>query len=117
MFPRHVLEHMIKASITGPVPSEGLKVSQSQIKRGDDEGLLARSHKHVTIMFMDIVGFTSMSKEVQPFQVRVYPTKSDLALSIRSVLAIDLSSQLLKIYFILSYISIYTKYSFFEFSA
>ena len=32
-------------------------------------GSLASSHEDVTIMFMDIVGFTTMSKEVQPVEV------------------------------------------------
>lgn len=32
-------------------------------------GDLARSHEDVTILFMDIVGFTNMSKLIHPVQV------------------------------------------------
>ena len=38
-------------------------------KDGDHVSGLATFHECTTIMFMDIVGFTSMSKEVQPDQV------------------------------------------------
>eukprot|EP00798_Chlamydomonas_sp_ICE-L_P024112 gene24112-9687_t len=48
MFPRHVLEHMVKGQ-DGETPN----LSE-----------LARSHKDITIMFLDVVGFTSMSNEV-----------------------------------------------------
>ena len=53
MFPRHVLEHVV-----GGPPKDPDHVSG-----------LATFHECTTIMFMDIVGFTSMSKEVQPDQV------------------------------------------------
>ncbi|GFH32749.1 guanylate cyclase domain-containing protein, partial [Haematococcus lacustris] len=33
---------------------------------------LARQHKDVTLLFMDIVGFTAMSKEVAPEAVMVF---------------------------------------------
>eukprot|EP00798_Chlamydomonas_sp_ICE-L_P007328 gene7328-449_t len=56
MFPRHVLEFML-----GP----GSHAT-------DQQGHLATSHSDVTILFMDIVGFTSMSKEVQPEKVMQY---------------------------------------------
>ncbi|KAF5833949.1 hypothetical protein DUNSADRAFT_9561 [Dunaliella salina] len=35
-------------------------------------GQLARAHQNVTIMFMDIVGFTQMSKDCQPAEVMVF---------------------------------------------
>mmetsp|Transcript_21429 Transcript_21429/g.55815 ORF Transcript_21429/g.55815 Transcript_21429/m.55815 type:complete len:1059 (+) Transcript_21429:129-3305(+) len=35
-------------------------------------GQLARSHSNVTLLFMDIVGFTSMSKNVKPVEVMVF---------------------------------------------
>uniref|UniRef100_A0A6S8Q644 Guanylate cyclase domain-containing protein n=1 Tax=Dunaliella tertiolecta TaxID=3047 RepID=A0A6S8Q644_DUNTE len=35
-------------------------------------GQLARAHKGVTLLFMDIVGFTSMSKNVKPVEVMVF---------------------------------------------
>lgn len=41
-----------------------------------DPGGLARSHEDITIMFMDIVGFTTMSKEVKPVQVATYLSNS-----------------------------------------
>ena len=54
MFPRHVLEHVVRGPPKDPDHVSGL----------------ATFHECTTIMFMDIVGFTSMSKEVQPDQVR-----------------------------------------------
>jgi ubiquitin carboxyl-terminal hydrolase 48 len=54
---RHVLEFMVAQN-----PAEGNQVEMSS---------LANSHENVTILFTDIVGFTSMSKEVAPHQVRV----------------------------------------------
>ena len=53
MFPRHVLEHVVRGPPKDPDHVSGL----------------ATFHECTTIMFMDIVGFTSMSKEVQPDQV------------------------------------------------
>ena len=35
-------------------------------------GQLARTHKDVTILFMDIVGFTSMAKQVEPQAVMTF---------------------------------------------
>ncbi|GAX74598.1 hypothetical protein CEUSTIGMA_g2046.t1 [Chlamydomonas eustigma] len=52
MFPRHVLEYVVGAAS----PDATL-------------GDLAYQHEDVTILFMDIVGFTSMSKEVAPHMV------------------------------------------------
>eukprot|EP00798_Chlamydomonas_sp_ICE-L_P025609 gene25609-11260_t len=55
MYPRHVLEYLTGAD-------------------GRREALetIASSHADVTILFMDIVGFTSMSKAVAPKQVMAY---------------------------------------------
>ena len=55
MFPRHVLERMVNNNSRAMNPAPAID--------------LATSHDGVTIMFMDIVGFTTMSKEVQPVQV------------------------------------------------
>jgi len=38
-------------------------------------GRLARAHKGVTLMFMDICGFTAMCKEVEPVEVMVFLNK------------------------------------------
>uniref|UniRef100_A0A7S3VNZ9 Guanylate cyclase domain-containing protein n=1 Tax=Dunaliella tertiolecta TaxID=3047 RepID=A0A7S3VNZ9_DUNTE len=38
-------------------------------------GQLARSHSNVTLLFMDIVGFTSMSKNVRPVEVMIFLNK------------------------------------------
>ncbi|KAF5829149.1 nucleotide cyclase [Dunaliella salina] len=35
-------------------------------------GQLARAHKSATLMFMDVCGFTAMSKEVEPVQVMIF---------------------------------------------
>lgn len=64
MFPRHVLEFMIKDSLAR---SNEQKLLPDLCPGGGDS--LANSHDNVTIMFMDIVGFTTMSKEVQPVEV------------------------------------------------
>eukprot|EP00798_Chlamydomonas_sp_ICE-L_P032407 gene32407-31024_t len=53
MFPCHVLEYMV-------------------MQQHADMSELACSHSAVTIMFMDIVGFTSMSKEVSSQAVMAY---------------------------------------------
>eukprot|EP00798_Chlamydomonas_sp_ICE-L_P012791 gene12791-16050_t len=55
MFPRHVLEYMVTAN-----------------EPSNDLSALARSHSEVTVLFMDIVGFTSMSKEVSSQAVMGY---------------------------------------------
>ena len=67
MFPRHVLEFMVKDSLD---VGDG-EDSSGQEGRVISPGSLASSHDNITIMFMDIVGFTTMSKEVQPVEVRV----------------------------------------------
>ena len=56
MFPRHVIEHMVRSGAS-PAPD------------GSDNQL-ASFHEGVSVMFMDIVGFTAMSKDVQAGQVR-----------------------------------------------
>eukprot|EP00798_Chlamydomonas_sp_ICE-L_P005955 gene5955-33531_t len=55
MFPRHVLEYMVAAQ-----------------EPNSDMTALAFSHSNITIMFMDIVGFTNMSKEVTSQAVMGY---------------------------------------------
>eukprot|EP00798_Chlamydomonas_sp_ICE-L_P010412 gene10412-8360_t len=52
-YPKHVLD--------------ALCLDHSRI--GESYGALARSHQEVTILFMDIVGFTNMSKEVNAAEV------------------------------------------------
>jgi len=66
MFPRHVLEVMTKDSLLGDSDKHLGTVSWPLGGASN----LAQSHENVTIMFMDIVGFTTMSKEVQPVEVR-----------------------------------------------
>lgn len=63
MFPRHVLEYVAQATKNREVcPWERIPgVSK-----------LAKKHDGVTILFMDIVGFTSMSKLVDPVQIMAY---------------------------------------------
>eukprot|EP00798_Chlamydomonas_sp_ICE-L_P031579 gene31579-6776_t len=56
MFPRHVLEHMV-----GVQDCETPNLSE-----------LARSHEDVTVMFIDVVGFTSMSNEVPSQSVMAF---------------------------------------------
>jgi len=81
MFPRHVLEHLV----TGVNAQDGGSKSSMELTPGamltqspdcllDTSSLasLARSHKGVSIMFMDIIGFTAMSKEIKPQQVMRY---------------------------------------------
>ena len=65
MFPRHVLEFIIKGSGISKAPDDVAEVQAAQ-------AALASSHQDVTILFMDIVGFTAMSKEIQPAQVMGY---------------------------------------------
>ncbi|GAX82360.1 hypothetical protein CEUSTIGMA_g9789.t1 [Chlamydomonas eustigma] len=60
MFPRHVLKHIVSKGV-----DQGLQSVDSVAK-------LATSHDLVSIMFMDIVGFTTMSKEVAPQQVMIF---------------------------------------------
>ena len=48
-------------------------LSESEgLPTGRDVGHLARHHEDVTILFMDIVGFTSMSKQLPPHQVMAF---------------------------------------------
>ncbi|KAL6765327.1 nucleotide cyclase [Haematococcus lacustris] len=57
IFPKHIIEYMATSGPSfGPEQVAGL----------------ARQHHHVTILFMDIVGFTSMSKEVPPEAVMAF---------------------------------------------
>lgn len=55
LFPRHIIEYMLAR-----VPSRG----------GRNLRDLANTHEQVMVLFCDVVGFTSMSKEVEPSQVR-----------------------------------------------
>lgn len=57
MFPRHVIEHMLG--------DPNLLSS--------DVGRMANEHPMVTVLFCDVVGFTSMSRHISPAQVRVAP--------------------------------------------
>ncbi|GAX81666.1 hypothetical protein CEUSTIGMA_g9094.t1 [Chlamydomonas eustigma] len=57
IFPRHVIEFL---SFNGSNAAPELM------------GQLARTHNDVTILFMDIVGFTDMSKQVEPSQVMTF---------------------------------------------
>lgn len=57
IFPRHVIEFM---SFT------------DEKQRLETIGGLARDHPHATILFMDIVGFTSMAKQVEPQVVMTF---------------------------------------------
>ena len=57
IFPRHIIEFLSMRNLAA-VP--------------ENYGALARSHEDITILFMDIVGFTSMSKEVQPALVMTF---------------------------------------------
>jgi len=54
LFPRHIIEYMLAR-----VPSRG----------GRNLRDLANTHEQVMVLFCDVVGFTSMSKEVEPSQV------------------------------------------------
>lgn len=56
IFPRHVIEFL---------SLHGLTCSPELI------GSLARNHRDVTVLFMDIVGFTAMANEVEPEAVMV----------------------------------------------
>ncbi|GFH31673.1 guanylate cyclase domain-containing protein, partial [Haematococcus lacustris] len=56
IFPRHVVEFMTTRALKGGTSS----TSPQEVAQ------LARQHKDVTLLFMDIVGFTSMAKEVAP---------------------------------------------------
>ncbi|MEW5302792.1 MAG: hypothetical protein WDW36_005540 [Sanguina aurantia] len=55
LFPRHVIEYMLSSKSNGSVARN---LTQ-----------LANSHEMVMVLFTDVVGFTSMSKEVEPSQV------------------------------------------------
>ena len=55
MFPRHVIDFVALRGGTESVP-----------ERGDE---LANAHHGVSILFMDIVGFTSLAKEADPRDV------------------------------------------------
>lgn len=58
LFPRHVIEYMLSSKSNGSVARN---LTQ-----------LANSHEMVMVLFTDVVGFTSMSKEVEPSQVRIW---------------------------------------------
>jgi class 3 adenylate cyclase len=60
MFPRHVLELLLGKGLGGLV-GEGRAATS-----------LARSHDSVTILFLDVVGFTSMSEQAEPEEVMAF---------------------------------------------
>ena len=49
MFPRHVLQHLIRSSVVAPEPGVGSALAECG---------LATSHSNVTILFCDICGET-----------------------------------------------------------
>jgi len=57
IFPRHIIEYL------SDVANSHHHMRISEVSR------LAREHQDVTVLFMDVVGFTTMSKEVAPEQV------------------------------------------------
>ena len=59
LFPRHIIEHMLAREPTtrGPTRERDLKG-------------LANQHDKVMVLFCDIVGFTTMSKDVEASEVR-----------------------------------------------
>lgn len=64
MFPRHVLEFLAMTSGARALPMGMPKPSLTS---------LASQSDNVTILFTDVIGFTDMSKQVQPAQVRPSP--------------------------------------------
>ena len=60
IFPRHIIEFLSTRNLSS-VP--------------EHYGALARSHEDITILFMDIVGFTSMAKEVEPVAIMTFLNK------------------------------------------
>ncbi len=60
MFPQHVLELILGRGVANLVGEGGVAKS------------LARSHDSVTIMFLDVVGYTSMSEQVEPAEVMTF---------------------------------------------
>ncbi|GFH32912.1 guanylate cyclase domain-containing protein, partial [Haematococcus lacustris] len=57
LFPRHIVEYLS---------------TNKAVNAPEQMAQLARQHKDVTLLFMDIVGFTAMSKEVAPEAVMVF---------------------------------------------
>lgn len=55
MFPRHIIEFIGNHHGTSSVP--------------ENVAHLARSHEDISVLFLDIVGFTSMAKEADPQDV------------------------------------------------
>lgn len=66
LFPRHVIEYMLSHK-------HGYN-SQNLLH-------LANQHENVVVLFTDVVGFTSMSKEVHPSEVRQAGTRAGGTLS------------------------------------
>ena len=81
LFPRHVIEHMAVVKAQSMSISEestacqSKRASPSKVSFSSSQsesaavGNLATAHEQVTIMFADIVGFTSMCKRVSPARV------------------------------------------------
>ena len=63
LFPRHVLEHILNGL------AQTTKSAVSARPAANYTACIACSHANVTLLFMDVVGFTTMSKQVPPDQV------------------------------------------------
>ena len=61
MFPRHIIEFIGSHCGTSSVP--------------ENVAHLARSHEDISVLFLDIVGFTSMAKEADPQDVMLMLNK------------------------------------------
>ena len=66
IFPKAIAKNLIAKSGN---PEDGVGSSSSFVKRNILDSTLACMHQDITILFTDIVGFTSMSQTCQPFEV------------------------------------------------
>ncbi|KXZ52754.1 hypothetical protein GPECTOR_8g145 [Gonium pectorale] len=74
IFPRHVIEHMTvqvkgRSAALGGGPGAGQLASSFAHFRGSAMEALATSHRCVTVLFCDIIGFTEMCKQVSAMVV------------------------------------------------